>query len=69
MKTSINYSNLFLNISMKIKENSALLKNSEIKYKENNLDGVHVILRSSGKRIAQPLINKITCIVFHIVPA
>jgi len=62
MKTSINYSNHFLNISMKIKKNSALLINSEIKFKEDNLDGVLATLKSSGKRTSINLKNKITCI-------
>ena len=51
MKTSINYSKLFLNISMKTKENSAQSRNSEIKFKEDNLDGVHVTPKDSGKRM------------------
>jgi len=62
MKISINYSKHFLNISMKIKENSALSRSLEIKFKEDNLDGVHATPKSSGKRTVLHLKNKITCI-------
>jgi len=62
MRISTNYLKHFLNISTKIKKILALSKNSEIKYKGNNLDGVHVIPKSSGKRTSWPSISRIICI-------